>query len=125
MRLLTRHQLSHKLLREKPWLRPGTGEFREHFVLRSIYVVGSDPSVLSNYCGMRREYVIAVCQKFRKDYFKNTRAFLNGETQPGLKIKDMVKGIGKAIGEKFTRRKLIKQRNSFMKKFGQGRRVAT
>lgn len=115
---LSKDQLSHKLLREKPYLRAGTGEFREQLVLRAIYVCGSDASVLSNYVGMRREYVISVCQKFRAQYMKATKAFLAGETEPGLGIKDMVKGIGKAIGEKFTRRKLVKQRNNLMKKFG-------
>lgn len=114
---LNKDQLSHKLLSEKPWLRVGTGEFREQLVLRAIYECGSDASVLSNYVGMRREYVISVCQKYRAQYMKATRAFLAGDPV-GLEVKDMIKGIGKAISDKFTRRKLIKQKDSMMKKFG-------
>ncbi len=91
-----------------------TGEFREQLVLRAIYEVGHDPSVLSNYVGLRREYVITTCIKYRKQAMKAARDFLQGK-QATLSVFDQIKGIGKAIGEKFERRRSL---NLMKKKFG-------
>jgi hypothetical protein len=84
-----------------------TGEFRQQLVLRGIYEVGHDPVMLSNYLGLQRAYVIAVMMLHKTKAIKNARAFINGETQPGLSIMDSVRGIGRAFKEKFKRRNAI------------------
>lgn len=107
--MIHRHQLMHKLLHEQPHLKFHSGDFREQFVLRSVYVVGPDLSSLSNYTGYRKTFVEAVRNKYHTEYMKAYRSYVNGadyEKSVVESIKDVGRTIVRAIEKRTLRRRV-------------------
>lgn len=119
--LIQRHQLMHKLLHEQPHLRIQSGEFREMFVIRSVYVVGPDIATIANYTGYRKSFVVAVRNKYNAEMMKAYRAYINGsdyEKTVVESIKDVVRTVTRTI----QKRSLQKRVADFARKFNFKRR---
>lgn len=111
---LQRHQLMHKLLHEQPHLKVHSGEFREMFVLRSIYVVGPDAGTLASYTGYRRSFVDAVRSKYQKEAMKAYRAYINGADYE-KSVVESIKDVGKTIVRAIQKRSLQRRVADFAK----------
>lgn len=112
----------HKLLREQPHLRFNSGEFREMFVLRSIYVVGPDAAMIANYTGYRKSFVDAVRSKYQQEALKAYRAWINGSDYEKTiieSVKDVVRTVKRAV----EKRTLRKQIADFARRIGFSRKV--
>lgn len=107
--MIQRHQLMHKLLHEKPHLKFFSGEFREAFVIRSVYIVGADASTIANYTGYSKTFVEAVRRKYNAEMIKAYRAYVNGadyEKSVVESIKDVGRTIVRAIEKRTLRRRV-------------------
>lgn len=119
----TRHQLIQKLLREQPHLRVETLAFREALIIRAIYVVGPDLSLLANFTGFSLKFVTDVRNRRGKDSLKAMRAYVEGhDYEKGIieSIKDVGRTITRAIEKRTLRRKVA----DYAKKLGMSRRRA-
>ena len=120
--MLQRHQLMHKLLHEQPHLRIRSGEFREMFVLRSIYIVGPDISTVANYCGYRTTFVEAVQRKYHQEAMKAYRAYVNGSDYEKT-IAESLKDVGRTIVRAVEKRTLRRRVADLARKFNFKRRA--
>lgn len=105
---LQRHQLMHKLLHEQPHLRIQSGEFREMFVIRSVYVVGPDIRTLSDYTGYNKRFIEAVRNKYNAEMVKAYRAYVNGsdyEKTVVESLKEVVRTVVRAVEKRTLKRK--------------------